>query len=201
MRRNYFRNSRLFPVRRDDATDGRRSRKAQLFCPGICFLFYFKQTRLGMMSYRLIDPQTLHGNVHQVDHVPNGPINSAAITTMFPLLLCGGKPLVAVTRERRYGPSRLRVNDDDDDARNDMIHSMTRMSNKLEVNGKPVGESLRRHARVYVYTHAQTDGQVENITPHPRSREGGKVIKISNLLGIVSLPRSLSSYSRTHLIF
>ena len=34
---------------------------------------------------------------------------------MFPLLLCGGKPLVAVTRERRYGPSRLRVNEDDDD--------------------------------------------------------------------------------------
>ena len=53
--------------------------------------------------------QTLHGNVHQVDHVPNGPTNSAAITTMFPLRLCGGKPLVAVTRERRYGPSRLHV--------------------------------------------------------------------------------------------
>jgi len=34
---------------------------------------------------------------------------------MFPLRLCGGKPLVAVTRERRYSPSRLRVNDDDDD--------------------------------------------------------------------------------------
>jgi len=35
---------------------------------------------------------------------------------MFPLRLCGGKLLVAaVTRERRYGPSRLRVNDDDDD--------------------------------------------------------------------------------------
>ena len=33
---------------------------------------------------------------------------------MFPLRLCGGKLLVAVTRERRYGPSRLRVNDDDD---------------------------------------------------------------------------------------
>ena len=31
-----------------------------------------------------------------------------------PLRLCGGKLLVAVTRERRYGPSRLRVNDDDD---------------------------------------------------------------------------------------
>ena len=30
--------------------------------------------------------------------------------------ICGGKLLVAVTRERRYGPSRLRVNDDDDDS-------------------------------------------------------------------------------------
>ena len=67
-------------------------------------------------SYRSVDPQTLHGNVHQVGHIPNGPINSAAITTMFPLRLCGGKLLVAVTRERRYGPSRLHVNDDDDDA-------------------------------------------------------------------------------------
>jgi len=66
--------------------------------------------------YRLVNSQTLHGNVHQVDHVPNGPTNSAAITTMFPLRLCGGKLLVAVTRERRYSPSRLRVNDDDDDA-------------------------------------------------------------------------------------
>jgi len=66
-------------------------------------------------SYRSVDPQTLHGNVHQVDHVPNGPTNCAATTTMFPLRLCGGKPLVAVTRERRYGPSRLRVDDDDDD--------------------------------------------------------------------------------------
>ena len=64
-------------------------------------------------SYRSVDPQTLHGNVHRVDHVPNGPTNSGTITTMFPLRLCGGKPLVAVTRERRYGPSRLRVNDDD----------------------------------------------------------------------------------------
>jgi len=43
--------------------------------------------------YRSVDPQTLHGNVHQVDHVPNGPTNSAAITTMFPLRLCGGKPI------------------------------------------------------------------------------------------------------------
>jgi len=66
-------------------------------------------------SYRSVDPQTLYGNVHQAYHVPNGPTNSV-VTTMFPLRLCGGKPSVAVTRERRYGPSRLRVNDDDDDA-------------------------------------------------------------------------------------
>jgi len=45
-------------------------------------------------SYRSVDPQTLHGNVHQVDHVPNGPTNFAAITAMFPLRLCGGKLLV-----------------------------------------------------------------------------------------------------------
>jgi len=39
----------------------------------------------------------------------------AAIKAVLPLRLCGGKLLVAVTRERRYGPTRLRVNDDDDD--------------------------------------------------------------------------------------
>jgi len=62
-------------------------------------------------SYQSVDPQTLHGNVHQVDHVPDGPTNSAVTTTMFPLRLCGNKPLVAVTREWRYGPSQLRIND------------------------------------------------------------------------------------------
>jgi len=62
-------------------------------------------------SYRSVDPQTLYENVHQADHVPNGPTNSVVATTL-PLRLCGGKPLVAVTRERRYGSSRLRVNDD-----------------------------------------------------------------------------------------
>jgi len=65
-------------------------------------------------SCRSVNSQTLNGNVHQADLVPNGPTNSAATTTMLPLRLCGGKPLVAVTRERRYGPSRLHVNDDDD---------------------------------------------------------------------------------------
>ena len=51
----------------------------------------------AMSSYRLVDHQTLHGNVHPVDHVPNGLTNSAAITTVFPLRLCGGKLLVTVT--------------------------------------------------------------------------------------------------------
>jgi len=83
----------------------------------ICYVYISLNTRpcYAKSSYRSVDPQTLHGNVHEVDHMPNGPTSSAAITTMFPLRLCGGKLLVAVTRERRYGPSRLRVNDDDDD--------------------------------------------------------------------------------------
>jgi len=65
------------------------------------------------LSYWSVDPQILHRNVHQVDHVPNRPTNPAVTTTMLPLRLCGGKPSVAVTRELRYGPSQLRVNDDD----------------------------------------------------------------------------------------
>ena len=78
--------------------------------------FPHTRPRYAKSSYRSVDPQTLHGNVRQVDHVPNGPTNSVAMTiTVFPVRLCGGKPLVAVTRERRYGPSRLRVSDDDDD--------------------------------------------------------------------------------------
>ena len=58
----------------------------------------FQHTRqcYAKSSCRSVDSQTLHGNVHQVDHVPNGPTNSAAITAMFPLPLCGGKLLVAV---------------------------------------------------------------------------------------------------------
>jgi len=68
------------------------------------------QAMLRQVELSVGRPQTLHGNIHQVDHVPNGPTNSAEITTMPPLRLCGGKLLVAVTRERRYGPSRLRVN-------------------------------------------------------------------------------------------
>jgi len=72
------------------------------------------QAMLHQVELPVGRPQTLHGNVHQVDHVPNGPTNSAAITTMFPLRLRGGKPLVTVTRKRHYGLSRLCVNDDDD---------------------------------------------------------------------------------------
>ena len=60
----------------------------------------------GLTTFQKPTTTLLHGNGHPVDHVPNGPTNSAAITTMFPLRLRGGKQLVTVTRERRYGPSR-----------------------------------------------------------------------------------------------
>jgi len=70
------------------------------------------QAMLRQVELSVGRPQTLHGNVRQVDPIPNGPTNSATITTMFQLRLCGGKPLVAVTREWRYGPSQLRINDD-----------------------------------------------------------------------------------------
>ena len=56
------------------------------------------QAMLRQVELSVGRPQTLHGNVHKVDPVPNGPTNSAAIRTMFPLRLCGGKLLVAVTR-------------------------------------------------------------------------------------------------------
>ena len=66
------------------------------------------------LSYRLVEPQTLHGNVHQVDHIPNGPTNSAAITTMYTLLFCGGKLLVASLESDATVRADC-VNDDDDD--------------------------------------------------------------------------------------
>jgi len=40
------------------------------------------------------------------------PTDSIVITTVHPLRLFGGKRLVMVTRQRRYSPSQLRVNDD-----------------------------------------------------------------------------------------
>jgi len=49
------------------------------------------QAMLRQVELSVGRPQTLHGNVHQVDHVPNGLTNSTAITTMFPLRLCEGK--------------------------------------------------------------------------------------------------------------
>jgi len=38
----------------------------------------------------------------------------AETTIMFPFRLCGDMLPVEVIRERRYGPNRLRVNDDDE---------------------------------------------------------------------------------------
>ena len=98
-------------------------------------------------SYRSVDPQTLHGNVPQVDPVPNGPTNSAAITTMFPLRVCGGKLLVAVTRERRYGPSRLRVNDDDDRSRRESRGRRVSFARLMEME-RPYSDAMRAASKV-----------------------------------------------------
>ena len=46
------------------------------------------QAMLRQVELSVGRPETVHGNVHQVDHVPNGPTNSAAITTMLALRLC-----------------------------------------------------------------------------------------------------------------
>ena len=45
----------------------------------------------------------------------SGPINSAETTATFPQRLCEDGLSVEVTREQRYGPSRLGADDDDDD--------------------------------------------------------------------------------------
>ena len=67
---------------------------------------------------------------------------------MFPLRLCGGKPLVAVPPERRYGPSRLRVKDDDDD-KTDSTEPLTapRRQGRSLGTGLPLARptSRRRH--------------------------------------------------------
>ena len=45
----------------------------------------------------------------------SGPISSAETTATFPQRLCEDGLSVEVTREQRYGPSRLGADDDDDD--------------------------------------------------------------------------------------
>jgi len=73
------------------------------------------QAMLRQVELSVGRPQTVHGK-----HPPGRPRtkwtdqlrrdnNNAPIVTLW-----GGKLLVAVTRQRRYGPSRLRVNDDDE---------------------------------------------------------------------------------------
>jgi len=102
-------------------------------------------------SYRWVDSQTLHGNIHQADHVPNGPANSV-VTTMFPLRLCGGKPSVAITQERRYGPSQLRVNDDDVLMFPLLLQTIISMSTSQLVlcHSIPLGHSLLRWTYIYL---------------------------------------------------
>ena len=64
-------------------------------------------------------PLTSNNNNHRFKAImrkksPQGFHQTTTITTMFPLRLCGGRLLVEAMREQRYGPSRLRVNDNDD---------------------------------------------------------------------------------------
>ena len=77
---------------------------------------------------------------------------------MFPLRLRGGKPLVAVTRDRRYGPSRLRVNDDDDDG-NEVRWCVVRRSsgsrNISKREKKQLDSSLLSPSITYVHVSLQ----------------------------------------------
>jgi len=56
---------------------------------------------------------TLHGNINQVDCMPRGPTNFAAITT-HPLRFCGGKISITISRKQHCGLSWLHIKDDDD---------------------------------------------------------------------------------------
>ena len=100
------------PARRDDSRLAQRSGDRTIHFADRTRAPAIADCRVELSVGRPQKWKSPHGNVHQVDRVPNGPTNTAAITTMSPLRLCGGKLLVAVTRERRYGPNRLRVNDD-----------------------------------------------------------------------------------------
>jgi len=66
--------------------------------------------------------------------------HSAMTTTTFPLRLCGSKPLVAVTREQRYGPSWLRVNEDD--------HKTASLSAECSWDKSPESTSPQGHRSV-----------------------------------------------------
>jgi len=71
------------------------------------------ESNQGKSSFQSADLQTQLGNVNQVVRAPSGPISSARTTTPFPWRLSGDKLLVAVNRQRRCGPSRLSVNDNE----------------------------------------------------------------------------------------
>jgi len=66
---------------------------------------------------------------------------------MFPLRVCGGKLLVAVTRERRYGPSRLRVNDDDDRSRRESRGRRVLFARLMEME-RPYSDAMRAASKV-----------------------------------------------------
>ena len=61
----------------------------------------------------LVNHPMTSGNVVRADHERDGSIRPGRIME-FPRRICGGVRRVVVTEEQRYGPRRLRVNDDDD---------------------------------------------------------------------------------------
>ena len=61
----------------------------------------------------LVDHPTTSGNVVRADQERDGSITSGR-TMESPRRICGGVRRVVVTEEQRYGPRRLRVNDDDE---------------------------------------------------------------------------------------
>ena len=66
---------------------------------------------------------------------------------MFPLRVCGGKLLVAVTRERRYGPSRLRVSDYDDRSRRESRGRRVSLARLMEME-RPYSDAMRAAPKV-----------------------------------------------------
>ena len=91
---------------------GLRGSKSQIqTCSEVSRQHSVRHTRpcCAKSSFQSVDLQIQLGSVNPVAQ----PISSIATTTTFPWRLSEDKLSVEVTRQRRYGPSRLCVNDDD----------------------------------------------------------------------------------------
>ena len=95
---------------------GLRGSKSQIqTCSEVSRQHSVRHTRpcCAKSSFQSVDLQIQLGSVNPVVRVPSESISSVATTTTFPWRLSEDKLSVEVTRQRRYGPSRLCVNDDD----------------------------------------------------------------------------------------